>query len=161
MKNQTTEERKSERELVFTRTFNSPAHLVFEAWTTPELFRQWWTPKSFGLTLLACEMDARVGGTYRLVMSHPSAPSPMEFFGKYLEVTPASRLVWTNEEAVGNGQVTTITFEQTGGTTLLAMRDLYPTKEALDDALASGSTCGTGETFDQLDELLVNRGTHP
>src|SRR4029078_11354651 len=86
MKSRTTVERKSERELVVTRTFNGPARIVFEAWTKPELFKRWWVPKSFGLSLLSCEMDVRVGGTYRLVFSHPA--STMEFFGRYLEVTP-------------------------------------------------------------------------
>jgi uncharacterized protein YndB with AHSA1/START domain len=155
MKNRTTVERKSERELVVTRTFNGPARIVFEAWTKPELLKRWWAPKSFGLTLLSCEADVRVGGSYRLVFSHPAAPKPMEFFGRYLEVTPHLRLVWTNEEGGESGQVTTVTFEETGSKTLLVMHDLYPSKEALDDAIASGSTGGTGETFEQLDELLL------
>jgi uncharacterized protein YndB with AHSA1/START domain len=154
----TTVERKSERELVVTRTFDAPARLVFEAWTRPELFRRWWVPKSYGLTLLACDQDVRVGGTYRLAFSHPAAPNPMEFFGRYLDVTPHSRLVWTNEEGGDSAQVTTITFTETGGRTLLVMHDLYPSKEALDEAIASGSTGGTSETFAQLDELLVTLG---
>ena len=159
MKNRTTAERKSERELVSTRTFNGPARIVFEAWTRPELFKRWWAPKSFGLSLLSCEMDVRVGGGYRLVFSHPAAPKPMEFFGRYLEVTPHSRLVWTNEEGGDSGQVTTVTLEEGGGKTLLVLHDLYPSKEALDDAIASGSTGGMGETFEQLDELLAALGT--
>ena len=158
MKSRTTAERKSERELVVTRTFNGPARIVFEAWTKPELFKRWWVPKSFGLTLLSCEADVRVGGRYRLVFSHPAAPKPMEFFGRYLEVTPHSRLVWTNEEGGESGQVTTVTFEERGGMTLLVMHDLYPSKEALDGAIASGSTGGTSETFEQLDELLLTLG---
>jgi uncharacterized protein YndB with AHSA1/START domain len=157
-KNRTTTERTSDRELVVTRTFNAPARLVFEAWTRPELLRRWWVPKSFGLTLLSCEADVRVGGTYRLVFSHPAAPEPMAFFGRYVEVIPHSRLVWTNEEGGENGQVTTVTFEERAGQTLLVMHDLYPSKAALDDAIASGSTGGTGETFEQLDELLVTFG---
>jgi len=159
MKNHTTAERKSERELVVTRTINGPARTVFEAWTKPELFKQWWVPKSFGLSLLSCEMDVRVGGRYCLVFSHSAAPKPMEFFGRYLEVTPHSRLVWTNEEGGDSGQVTTVTFEERGGKTLLIMHDLYPSKEALDSAIASGSTGGMDETFEQLDELLAALGT--
>ena len=158
VKNRTTSERKSERELVVTRTVNGPARLVFEAWTKPELLKQWWVPKSFPISLLSCEADVRVGGMYRLVFSHPAAPKPMEFFGTYLEVTPHSRLVWTNEEGGESGQVTTVTFEERGGKTLLVMHDLYPSKEALDGAIASGSTGGTSETFEQLDELLVTLG---
>ncbi len=155
MKNPTTTERTSDRELVVTRTFNGPARIVFEAWTKPELLERWWAPKSFGLTMISCEADVRVGGTYRLVFRHDAFPEPMAFFGRYIEVTPHSRLVWTNEEGEGGGQVTTVTFEEKGGKTLLVMHDLYPSKEALDAAIASGSTSGTGETFEQLDELLL------
>lgn len=158
MKSRTAVERKSDRELVVTRTVDGPARLVFEAWTRPELFGRWWVPKSAPVSLLSCEMDVRVGGRYRLVFSHPAAPTPMEFFGRYLEVTPPSRLVWTNEEAGGGGQVTTVTFEERGGQTLVVMHDLYPSKAALDEAIASGSTSGVGETFEQLDELLVTLG---
>ena len=159
MKNRTKVERRSERELVVTRSFNGPARIVFEAWTRPELFKRWWIPKSFGMSLLSCEMDVRVGGGYRLVISHPAAPSPMDFFGKYLDVTPDSRLVWTNEEGGDSGQVTTVTFEERGGQTLLAVHDLYPSKEALDAAIASGSTGGLPEQFEALDELLLTLGT--
>lgn len=154
-KNQTTVERTSDRELVVTRTVNGPARLVFEAWTKAELFRQWWVPKSYGLNLLACEMDARVGGGYRLVFKHED--STMEFFGKYLEVTPPSRLVWTNEEGDGGITVTTVTFEEIAGKTLVVLRDLYPSKEALD--AQSGSTGAMPEAFDQLDELLASLGS--
>jgi uncharacterized protein YndB with AHSA1/START domain len=155
MKNRMTVERKSERELVVTRTINGPARLVFEAWTRPELFQRWWVPKSIGLTLLSCELNVRAGGAYRLVFSHPASPEPMAFHGKYLEVTPHSRLVWTNEEVGGDAQVTTVTFEEKTGKTLLAVHDLYPSKEALDEAMASQSISWNDETFDQLDELLV------
>ena len=157
MKSRTTVERKSERELVVTRTINGPARIVFEAWTRPELFQRWWVPKSFGLSLLSFEADVRVGGRYRLVFGQ-GASEPMAFYGRYLEVTPHSRLVWTNEEGDDGGQVTTVTFEEQGGKTLLVMHDLYPSKEALDAAIASGSTGGMDETFEQLDELLVTLG---
>ena len=158
MKNRTTVERKSERELVITRTVNGPARIVFEAWTKPELFERWWVPKSCGLSLLSCEQDVRVGGRYRLVFSHPAAPQPMEFFGRYLEVTPHSRLSWSNDEGP-DGAVTTVTFEERDGKTQVVVHDLYPSKEALDDAIASGSTAGgMGEQFEQLDELLVTLG---
>jgi uncharacterized protein YndB with AHSA1/START domain len=152
VKSQTTVERRSERELVVTRTINGPAHIVFEAWTKPELFKQWWVPKSFGLSLLSCEMDVRVGGGYRLVFAH-GASEPMAFHGRYLEVTPHARLVWTNEEEGGGGAITTVTFEEKAGRTLVVLHDLYPSKEALDGA--AGSTDGMGETFDQLDALVV------
>ena len=152
MKNRTTVERKSDREIVVTRTFNGPARIVFEAWTTPELFKRWWVPKSMGMTLLSCEMDVRVGGRYRLVFG-----GGMDFFGRYLEVAPHSRLVWTNDEGGDSGPVTTVTFEEKDGKTLLVMRELYPSKEAL-DAAGTGAADAMGETFEQLDELLVSLG---
>ena len=152
MKNRTTVERKSERELVVTRTFNGPARIVFEAWTKPELIKRWWVPKSMGMSLLSCEMDVRIGGKYRFVFGH-DASKPMAFFGRYIEVTRFSRLVWTNEES-DDGAVTTVTFEEQDGKTLLAMHELYPSKEAL-DAAGTGSADATVETFAQLDELLV------
>jgi uncharacterized protein YndB with AHSA1/START domain len=156
-KNPTTIERTSERLLVVTRTINGPARIVFEAWTKPELLKQWWVPKSIGVTLLSCEADVRVGGQYRFVFRHGESGS-MAFFGRYIEVTPHSRLVWTNEEGEGGGPVTTVTFEERGGKTLIVVHDLYPTKEALDAAMASGATGWMPETFDQLDELLVTLG---
>jgi uncharacterized protein YndB with AHSA1/START domain len=157
MKSRTTVERKSERELVVTRTVNGPARTVFEAFTMPELFKRWWVPKSCGLSLLSCELDVRVGGTYRLVFSH-NGSEPMAFFGRYLEVTPHSRLVWTNDEGDEEGAVTTASFEEQAGKTLLVLHDLYPSKEALDAAIASGATSGMPETLEQLDELLATLG---
>ena len=154
MKNRTTVERKSERELVVTRTFNGPARIVFEAWTKPELFKRWWAPKSMGMPLRSCEMDVRAGGRYRLEFGHEDS---MAFFGKYLEVTPPSRLVWTNEEGGDGGPVTTVTFEEKGGKTLLVLHELYPSKEAL-DAAGTGAADAMPETFAQLDELLVTLG---
>jgi uncharacterized protein YndB with AHSA1/START domain len=156
--NATTVERASDLELVVTRTFNAPARIVFAAWTTPDLLMRWWAPKSFGVVLLACEVDVRVGGAVRFVMGHPASEQPMEFFGKYLEVTPPSRLVWTNEEAGEDGSVTTVTFGERDGKTVVVLRDLYPSKEALDAAVASQATSGFGETFEQLDELLNSEG---
>ncbi len=150
-KSRTTVERKSAREMVVTRTFSAPARLVFEAWTKPSLFRQWWVPRSLNMTLLSCEMDVRVGGGYRLEFGLGDSGS-MAFFGTYLEVTPHSRLVWTNEESE-DGAVTTVTFEERDGKTLLVLRELYPSKEAL-DAAGTGAADAMGETFGQLDELL-------
>jgi uncharacterized protein YndB with AHSA1/START domain len=152
LKNRTTVERKSERELVVTRTFNGPARIVFEAWTKPELLERWWAPKSSGVSLLSCEADVRVGGRYRFEFGREDS-KPRAFFGWYIEVTPHSRLVWTNDES-DDGAVTTVTFEEKGGKTLLVMRELYPSKEALDGAIA-GMEGGMPETFAQLDELLV------
>lgn len=152
-KHRTVVERKSDRELAVTRTFDAPPHLVFEAWSKPELFQRWWVPKSVGMTLVSCDMDVRTGGTYRLVFSHPMADQPMAFFGTYKEVTPNKRIVWTNEES-DEGAVTTVTFEETGGKTLVTLHELYPTTAALEEALA-GSAEGLPEQFAQLDELLA------
>ena len=152
MKNRTTAERKSERELVVTRVFDAPARIVFEAWTKPDLFKRWWAVKSMGMFLVSCEMDVRVGGGYRLTFNNG-----MKFFGKYVEVTPHSRLVWTNDEGGDGGPVTTVTFEEKGGKTLLVMTELYPSKEAL-EAAGTGALDGMGELFGQLDELLVTFG---
>jgi uncharacterized protein YndB with AHSA1/START domain len=156
MKNQTKMERTSERELVASRIINGPSRLVFEAWTTPELFKKWWVPKSAPMTLVSCEMEVRTGGEYRLVFSVGS--QSMEFFGKYLEVTPHSRIVWTNDEGGEDAAaITTVTFEEIDGTTLLTVHDLYPSKEALDAAIASGETGGMPEQLEQLDEFIVDQ----
>lgn len=157
MQGRTTVERKSGRELVITRTFAGPARIVFAAWTTPELLKRWWNPKSSGMTFVTCEADVRVGGRYRFEFLHPAAPNPIAFFGQYLEVTPHARLVWTNEES-DQGSVTTVTFAEKGGQTLLVLHDLYPTKEALDAAF-EGMEGGMPAQFEQLDELLVALGT--
>jgi len=155
VKNRTTVERQSDREVVVTRTINGPARIVFEAFTKAELLKRWWVPKSLGMTLLSCEVEPRVGGTYRLVFAHD--PEPAAFFGTYVEVQPYSRLAWTNDEGGEGGSVTTVTFEEKGGKTLVVLRETYPSKEAL-DAAGTGATDAMGEQFDQLDELLVALG---
>ena len=155
MANSVTVERKSGRELVITRTFDAPARIVFEAWTRPELLKRWWAPRSTGMSLVSCEVDARVGGRYRLEFAHAGS-KPMVFFGRYLEVTPHSRLAWTNEESA-DGAVTTVTFEERAGRTLLVLREIYPSEQALDAAIA-GMEEGMPEQFEQLDELLVALG---
>jgi len=142
-------ERKDDREVVVTRTFDAPARLVFEAWSTPELFRRWWVPKSLGMTLHSCEMDVRTGGGYRLGFG-----DGMEFFGRYLEVTPPSRIVWTNDEGGESGSVTTVTLTEADGTTQLVMSELFASKEAL-EADGGGAADAAPETFAQLDALLV------
>ena len=152
-----TAERMSGREFVVTRTINGPARIVFEAWSKPELFKRWWAPKSMPMSLLSCEMDVRVGGRYRLVFGYEG--STFEVFGRYLEVVPHSRLVWTNDEGDDGEQITTVTLEESGGGTLVVVHDLYASKEALDGAIASGSTSGMPEQLEQLDELVVTLAT--
>lgn len=157
--NRTTVERTSDREVVVTRMFDAPARLVFEAWTTPELFREWWVPRSLGMTLRSCELDVRTGGSYRLVFGDDPA-NPMAFFGKYLDVVPNQRIVWTNEESGTDGSVTTVTFEEKNGKTTLVLSELYPTKEAF-DAAGTGAQEAMTETFEQLDELLASLAATP
>ena len=156
MKHQTNAERKSDRELVSSRIINGPQRLVYEAWTDAELFKKWWVPKSAPITLVTCEMNVRTGGTYRLVFS--AGGQTAEFFGKYLEVNPHSRLVWTNEESgPDSATVTTVTFEEMNGGTLVIVSDLYPSKEALDEALSTGSSGAMPEHLEQLDQFVVDR----
>lgn len=158
MKNQTKVERKSELELVASRIINGPSRLVFGAWANPELFQKWWVPKSAPIKLMSCEMDVRTGGTYRLKFSMDA--QTMEFFGKYLEVTPNSRLVWTNEEVGEDAAViTTATFQETNGATLVTVHDLYPSKEALDEAIATESIGALPEQLEQLEQLIGNQRT--
>lgn len=152
--NPTAVERKSDREFVATRTFNAPARLVYEAWRNPDLFRKWWVPEGAGMTLESCEMDVRTGGTYRLVFRHPAFDEPMAFFGRYLDVVPGQRIAWTNEESGDQGAVTTVTFEERDGRTLVSYSERYPTAEALEEALA-GSAEGLPGQFAQLDALLA------
>src|SRR5262245_36103042 len=159
MQDRTTGERKPERELAVTQTYNGPAPLVFEAWTKPELFKQWWVPKSMGRFLRSCEMDVRTGGRYRLVFGQDASKTD-EFFGRYVEVTPPSRLVWTNDEGGDAGPVTTVTFAEKGRKTLLVLRELYPSKEAL-DAAGTGAAEAMSETSEQLDALRAAVGARP
>ena len=152
-RHKTTAERTNDRELVVMRTFDAPARLVFQAWTTPDLLKQWWAPKSSGAKLIGCEIDLRTGGSYSYTFAHPSREEPMVFFGKYLEVVEYERIVWTNEESE-DGAVSTLTLVETNGQTLLTISEIYPTKQGLDQAY-EGMEDGMPEQFNQLDELLL------
>ena len=157
MRNETIVERTADRELVVRRTFNGPAHVVFDAWTQPELLKRWWAPKSFGVTLFECESDLRVGGTYRYAFGRDPG-KPEVFSGRYLEVRPPSRLVLTQlyERMRDAGEaIVTATFEESQGRTLLVLHQLFPSKEALEGALAFGMENGMRVTLDQLDELVA------
>jgi len=146
---------RTEREIIVTRTFDAPARLVFEAWTTPELFKRWWAPRSLGMHLRSVDLDVRTGGTYRLEFGEDPASS-MAFFGNYVEVVPNAKIVWTNDEGAEEGSVTTVTFEEQGGKTLLTLSELYPSKEALE--ANAGAEGAMPEQFDQLEELLGELG---
>jgi uncharacterized protein YndB with AHSA1/START domain len=158
MRNETIVERTTDRELVVTRTFNAPAHIVFDAWTKPELLKRWWAPKSFGVSLFECESDLRVGGTYRYAFGR-DPKNPEVFSGRYVEVNSPSRLVLTQiyERMRNAGEaIVTATFEESEGRTRLTLRQLFPSKEALEGALASGMEHGMRVTLDQLDALVAS-----
>ena len=157
MRNETIVERTADRELVVTRTFNAPAHIVFDAWTKPELLKRWWAPKSFGVSLFECESDLRVGGTYRYAFGR-DPKNPEVFSGRYVEVSSPSRLVVTQvyERMSDAGEaMVTATFEESQGRTRLTLHQLFPSKEALEGALASGMEPGMRVTLDQLDALVA------
>jgi uncharacterized protein YndB with AHSA1/START domain len=151
MKGDMTFTRSGERELVVTRTFDAPVNIVFKAWTQADIFQRWWAPASTGLKILSCELDVRTGGGYRLEISHPQASQPLVFFGRYTDVVPNARMVWTNEEE-GGGNVTTLTFEEKAGKTFVTLHELYPSKEACD--AAEGMDEAWHEQFGQLDAVL-------
>jgi uncharacterized protein YndB with AHSA1/START domain len=156
-RSETIVERTADRELVVTRIFNAPARIVFDAWTKPELLKRWWAPKSFGVTLFACESDLKIGGTYRYAFGRDPR-NPEVFSGRYLEVDPPSRLVLTQlyERMAEAGEaVVTATFQETQGKTRLTLHQLFPSREALEGALAAGMEAGMRVTLDQLDELVV------
>jgi len=156
IQNRTSVERIGDRELVATRTFNAPRSTVFRAWSQPELFQRWWVPKSAtGVLLVSCHMDVLTGGKYRLEFGAGGSET-MAFYGKYLEVVSNERIVWTNDEGE-EGAITTVTFEDQAGKTLLTFHEIYPSTEALEEAL-QGSAAALPEQLEQLDELLSGKG---
>jgi uncharacterized protein YndB with AHSA1/START domain len=156
-KNDTSMVRKSDRELVITRTFNGPARIVFDAWTKPELVKRWWAPKSRGVIMASVDADVRAGGTYRYVVQPPKG-EPFGMSGQYSEVTPPSRLVYSQvfePMAHLGAAIVTVTFDEKANKTRLQVHTLYPSKEALDGAIAMGMEDGARETMDQLDDLVI------
>jgi uncharacterized protein YndB with AHSA1/START domain len=153
--NPTSVERRGDRELVVTRTFNAPPSTVYRTWSQPELFQRWWMPKSVsGVALVSCDLDVRTGGKYRLGFGVGGSET-MAFYGKYLEVVPNERIVWTNDEGE-EGAITTVTFEDERGRTRVIFHEVYPTKEALEEAL-QGSAAALPEQLEQLDELICSK----
>jgi uncharacterized protein YndB with AHSA1/START domain len=154
-RNRTRVERRGDRELVLARTFHAPPSTVYDAWSQPGLFRCWWVPKSApGISLVSCDMDVRIGGKYRLEFG-TGGPDTMSFHGKYLEVVANERIVWTNDEG-DEGAITTVTFEDQGGHTLLTFHEVYPSEEAVEEAL-EGPAVALPEQLTQLDEMLSSR----
>ncbi len=162
-KNQTSMELKGDRGIVITRMFNGPARIVFDAWTRPELVMRWWAPRSRGVSVVGCDAAVSVGGHYRYVLRH-DAGTEMAFSGKYIEVTPHSRLVYTHLfEPTASGTnpgdpelIITVTFDEHDGKTLVVSHSLCPSKELRDIILASGMEGGMRETMEQLEELVAS-----
>jgi uncharacterized protein YndB with AHSA1/START domain len=149
-------ERRGDRELVVTRTLDASPSTVFRAWSQPELFQRWWVPNSVsGVSLMSCDMDVRTGGKYRLEFSVGGSDT-LAFYGKYLEVVPNERLIWTNDEGE-EGAITTITVKDVDGKALLTFHEVYPSKGALDEAL-QGSALALPEQLEQLGEIVLSLG---
>jgi uncharacterized protein YndB with AHSA1/START domain len=158
--NRTTVERTSDRELVISRTFEARARIVWDAWTRPELLKRWWAPRSLGVTLFSCEVDLRVGGRYRYVFGH-TPEHAMAFSGTFTEIVACARLVCTQlfEPMASAGEaIVAATFEERDGRTRVVQRALYPSKQSLDGAIASGMEKGARATFEQLEELVAALG---
>ena len=145
----------SDREILMTRVFNAPRRLVFQAWTTPELFSRWFGPRGF--TVPVCEMDLRPGGAWRCIMRSPDGVE-MGMKGVYQEIVPYERLVSTeiydDYEEYG-ASLNTLTLEEKDGVTTLTTRVLYPSMETRDAVIASGMEGGASQTLDRLEELLA------
>jgi len=149
-------ERLGDREIAIMQIFDAPPSRVFRAWSQSELFQRWWVPKSVpGILLVSCDMDVSTGGKYRLEFAAGGSET-MSFYGKYLEVIPNERIVWTNDEGE-EGAVTTVTFGDQVGKTLLKFHEIYPSREAVEEAL-KGSAAALPEQLDQLDKLLSSTG---
>jgi uncharacterized protein YndB with AHSA1/START domain len=146
----------SDREIQMTRTFNAPRHLVFEAFTNPELLQRWLLGPP-GWTMIVCEVDLRVGGGYRWVWRNDNG-TEMGMRGVYREVAPPDRIVatekfdqaWYPGEAVG-----TITFTEQGGKTTITQTLLYESREARDGVLKSGMERGVAASYDHLAEIVA------
>jgi uncharacterized protein YndB with AHSA1/START domain len=160
MKNETTMELKSDREIIISRTFNAPPRIVFDAWTKAEFVRRWWAPASHCVAMEACDADVRVGGKYRYVLS-PRRGGQIAFSGEYTEITPYTRLRYTQifEEFPDAEVNITVTFAERGGKTHLVSHEVYPSKEARAGALEAGMEHGMRETMDQLDALVEQLAT--
>jgi uncharacterized protein YndB with AHSA1/START domain len=155
--NQTTMQLEADREIIISRTFDGPARIVFDAWTKPELVKRWWAPKGRA-TIVSVDADVRVGGKYRYVLK-ADVGEAFAFSGSYTEITPHSRLVYTQSfepMADAGSAIITVTFDERDGKTRLVSRELYPSKEAREAALSSGMEEGMRETMDQLDVLVAS-----
>jgi uncharacterized protein YndB with AHSA1/START domain len=160
-----TDERKAELTLpgedriLVTREFDAPRHLVYRAWTTPELVARWWTAKRGSAVTM--EIDLRVGGRWRYVMETDGGQE-VAFHGEYREVVPEERLVTTEvyegaplppEELEANATINTVTFAEQGGRTLVTMLTECPSPQVREMIVASGMEDGLQDALDLLEEV--------
>ena len=144
----------TEQEICMTRLFDAPRELVFEALTKPEHVKRWWGCLGEGYSVPVCEVDLRTGGKWRFVNRHPNGEAA--FHGEYIEITPPSRLVFTEifedfPDAVST--VTTVLTEENGKTRLTATVR-YPSLQVRDMVMESGMARGAGISYDRLEDLV-------
>ena len=145
----------SDQEICMTRLFDAPRHLVFAAMTQPQHVKRWWGRLGEGYSVPICEIDLRPGGAWRFVNRH--AKGEAAFHGEYREVTPPSRLVFTEifEEFPDSVSVVTAEFTEEDGKTRLTATVRYPSPEIRDMVLASGMSRGAGISYDRLEDLVA------
>jgi uncharacterized protein YndB with AHSA1/START domain len=146
----------ADRELVITRSYDAPAHLLFRAWSQPEHIMRWFGPEGWPVT--HCEMDFRVGGTYRFAMTGPDGEQGTPFGGTYLEIVPNEKIVYDDafESPGAERMVMTVTFEESGGQTTLTVHTLFPSVAMKDKHLEMGMEEGLGMSLDQLGDLVTD-----
>ena len=149
----------SDLEIVMTRVFDAPRHLVWDAMNKPELIRRWlYAPE--GWTMTVCEGDDKVGGTFRWAWNGPDGKPGLAIWGVNREVVPPEKIVRTESMAMGDGVplgelLATVNLTEHDGKTTLRMTLLFPSKEARDGAIASGMARGLAAGYDRLDAILA------
>ena len=145
----------SDQEIRLTRLFDAPRHLVFEAMTKPEHVKRWWGRLGDGYSVPVCEIDLRPGGAWRFVNRHPRGE--VAFYGEYREITPPSRLVFTEifEGFPDSISVVTAEFTDEGGKTRFTATVRYPSRDVRDIVLESGMERGAGLSYDRLEDLVA------
>jgi uncharacterized protein YndB with AHSA1/START domain len=145
----------TETQILITREFDAPRHLVYRAWTTPELIKRWWSGNRGEVT--SAEVDLRPGGTWRYVMV-ANGGFEVAFHGEYQEIIPGERIVATEvyEGAPDAAAVTTTTFTETGGRTTLAILVQHPSPESRDAHINSGMEGGMQEAMDHLEQVALS-----
>ena len=145
----------SDSEIRMTRVFDAPRHLVFEAMTKPEHVKRWWGRLGEGYSVPVCEIDLRPGGAWRFVNRHPKGE--VAFYGEYREITPPTRLVFTEifEQFPDSVSMVTAELADEDGKTQMTVTVRYPSAEVRDMVLASGMTRGAAISYDRLEDLVA------